>query len=148
MVAALHNQTTNLKTLLEKGANPLFGYDDMGKNALVWAKSHNRRESVQLMEEFISEAENEFKKKNDLQVLSKEQKEHAVEEYCEQKRLAAMVKVTGWERRRCFVMFLVQHGYLRSELLSDKTSCQNFACDSCDRLFDVEDMDRYICSFL
>ena len=58
----------------------------------------------------------------------------------------------SWKRRRSFVLFLVQHGYV---YCPSTCTYSNFAMEvggvgkaRCDILFDVEDISRYVCTFL
>jgi hypothetical protein len=57
----------------------------------------------------------------------------------------------AWDRRKAYIMFLVGLGYLP---MSKKQSSayprieNNRASSSCDAIFDMEDVSKYICSFL
>ena len=50
-----------------------------------------------------------------------------------------------WNRCRDFMVFLVGQGYLYSAHVTRGSDEEELACDT---LFDVEDLDRYICKFL
>ena len=69
-------------------------------------------------------------------------------QYCRMNRTSrrrAFARIFRWDRRKCFVMFLVGQQYLLSLDVEDgpRTQLQN-----CDILFDVEDIDRVICNYL
>ena len=70
----------------------------------------------------------------------------------EERRLAFAVAFP-WPRRRAFMLFLVNHGYLYSASAPSNYSGPGAAKPSsevapCDAIFDVEDIYRYICQFL
>ena len=70
-----------------------------------------------------------------------------------EKRRQAFAGVFRWQRRRAFLLFLVNHGYLYSASApsnykdpgATKPSSEVVPCDA---IFDVEDVYRYICQFL
>ena len=49
-----------------------------------------------------------------------------------------------WNRRKSYMMFLICQGYLQSAQVPNISNERM----TCDILFDVEDVDRYICTFL
>jgi surface protein len=57
-----------------------------------------------------------------------------------------------WSRRRAFMLFLVNHGYLHSAHVACNYERQlaklQIEMVPCDMIFDVEDVSKYICSFL
>ena len=65
-----------------------------------------------------------------------------------------LVGVFHWQRRRAFLLFLVNHGYLYSASGASNYERQAVrprpggAVVPCDAIFDMEDMSRYICQFL
>ena len=70
-------------------------------------------------------------------------------------RRQAFAFMFSWPRRRAFMLFLVNYGYLYSAHVA---SNYNYNCPGatkpinevapCDAIFDVEDIYRYICQFL
>ena len=60
--------------------------------------------------------------------------------------------VFNWQRRRGFMLFLVNHGYVYSSSVASNYERQATKSSSevvpCDAIFDVEDIYRYICQFL
>ena len=50
-----------------------------------------------------------------------------------------------WNRRKSFVLFLAGEGYIYIVGMTGDDERRRFICDN---IFDVEDMDRVICSFL
>ena len=64
---------------------------------------------------------------------------------CEQRRDIFAV-LFPWGRRKGYVLFLVNLGYLQSSSTQSlKQSNDSFACD---KLFDIEDLSRLICTYL
>jgi surface protein len=51
-----------------------------------------------------------------------------------------------WNRRKAFVLFLVNSGYIYCKSISSNFESQTGA--SCDIIFDVEDIVKYICTFI
>ena len=70
-----------------------------------------------------------------------------------EERKQAFAGVFPWQRRRAFLLFLVNHGYLYSASApsnykdpgATKPSSEMVPCDA---IFDVEDIYPYICQFL
>ena len=65
-------------------------------------------------------------------------------------RAQVFLSCYNWDRRKSFLLFLVTRRYINSTAITTTTSTDvsNNACFPCDCLFDVEDIDRYICIFL
>ena len=64
-----------------------------------------------------------------------------------EERQQVFAAVFRWERRRAFLLFLVNHGYLNSAHVASNYERVRVAVP-CDAIFDVEDIYRYICQFL
>ena len=62
-----------------------------------------------------------------------------------EKRRQAFAAAFPWQRRRAFMLFLVNHGYLYSAHVASNYEREFMPCDA---IFDVEDIYRYICQFL
>jgi hypothetical protein len=60
-------------------------------------------------------------------------------------RRQAFSPVFHWRRRKAFMLFLVGQGYLHSAHVSINNGHQGAPCDS---IFNVYDLNRYICKFL
>ena len=60
-------------------------------------------------------------------------------------RRQAFSPLFHWRRRKAFMLFLVGQGYLHSAHVSINNGHQRAPCDS---IFNVYDLNRYICKFL
>ena len=69
-----------------------------------------------------------------------------------EERQQAFAVAFKWPRRRAFLLFLVNNGYLLSEHVASNYERQAAKLRSdlvpCDAVFDVEDLSKYVCSFL
>ena len=63
-------------------------------------------------------------------------------------RQRAFANIFPWPRRRDFLLFLVNHGYLYSAHVASNFDHQGDERPPCDRIFDVEDIYRSISKFL
>ena len=62
-----------------------------------------------------------------------------------EERRQVFAAVFRWQRRRAFLLFLVNHGYLYSAHVASNYEREVVPCDA---IFDVEDIYRHICQFL
>ena len=69
-----------------------------------------------------------------------------------EERRNSFAGVFRWQRRRSYMLFLVNHGYLHSATVASNYEHQSTKSSSevvpCDMIFEVEDIYRYICQFL
>jgi hypothetical protein len=55
-------------------------------------------------------------------------------------------KMSAWDRRKFYIIFLVDSGYIKSDSAPDNSPTSTIS--DCDKIFDNEDIHRFICTFL